>query len=385
MAWIHNQTQRAKTMKRVCLFDFKPAENFHGYQIETFDPMAYFPKGSHWSLSELKAGGLDGWDKRRSLLSASGLDRLYRERDKNYMRMVGDFVDRFRDFELIVFLNYNFIHPEILARELKKPIKLLGFGDDPISTYVRGIPYLWAFDGAFFISPSYIDDLRFEQAISRWTDKPVTWWPLIMSSFQKPELSDENFFRQRGVDLVYVGNPYGSKVNRLIKLKKHFGNRMQIHGRWSMKGYLGIIRGLLGKPIFPYRVTSLSSNERTALYWDAKIGFNMHFSDTPSECGNMRTYETPAHGMLMICDKASANAHARIFEPNKEAVYYDNIEQAIELIEHYLNNEDDRIRIAKAGFNRYWKNYEGNLLNLLHWATSLSRRTLVEEIGAAYE
>lgn len=370
-------------MKRACLFDFSPMENFHGYQIDTFNPMAYFPKGSHWSLSELKVGGLDGWDKRRSLLSASGLDRLYRERDKDYMRMVGDFIDRFRDFELIVFLNYNFIHPEILARDLKKPVKVLGFGDDPFSTYVRGIPYLWAFDGAFFISPSYIDDLRFEQAIGRWTDKPVTWWPLVMSSFQKPDQTDETFYRQRDVDLVYVGNPYGSKVNRLIRLKKHFGNRMRVHGRWSMKGYVGLVRGLLGKPVFPHRVTPLSPSERTALYWRTKIGFNMHFSDTPSECGNMRTYETPAHGMLMVCDKASANAHARIFEPDKEAVYYDNIDQAIELIEYYLRNEDERLQIAKSGFDRYWQDYEAesNLLNLLNWAISIPKVDLSRENG----
>lgn len=360
-------------MKRVCLFDFSPMENFHGYQIETFNPMAYFSKGSQWSLSELITGGLDGRDKRRSLRFASGIDRLYRERDKEYMHMVKDFIDRFHDFDLIVFLYYNFIHPEILARDLKKPIKVLGFVDDPISTYAQGIPCLWAFDGAFFISPSYIDNIPFEQAISRWTDRPVKWWPLVMSSFQKPDRQDENFYQNREVDLVYVGKPYGSKVNRLIRLKNHFGNRMQVHGRWSMNGYVGIIRGLIGKPVFPHRVTSLSPNERTELYWRTKIGFNMHFSDSPSECGNMRTYETPAHGMLMVCDKASANAHERIFEPGKEAIYYDNIDEAIELIEHYLKDDDARIKIAKSGYERFWRDYDfnGNLLNLLNWAAGI--------------
>ncbi len=360
-------------MKRVCLFDFKPAENFHGYQIETFDPMVYFPKGSHWSLSELKAGGLDRWDKRRSLRFADGLDRLYRERDKDYMRMVGDFIDRFRDFDLIVFKYYNFIHPEILIRDLKKPVKILGFEDDPISTYARGIPYLWAFDGAYFISPSYIDNLTFEEAVNRWTDAPVKWWPLVNADFQKPEYIDEIFFRQRDIDMIYVGKPYGSKVNRLTHLKKHFGERMHVHGQWSLKGYAGLIRGLIGKPVFPYRVTPLSSSDRTAMYWRSKIGFNMHFSDMPSECGNMRTYETPAHGMMMVCDKASANAHANIFVPGKEAVYYDNIEHAIELIEYYLKNEDERVDIAKAGFDRYWSSYdfEKNLLNFLNWGISI--------------
>jgi len=339
-------------MKRVCLFDFPPMDNFHGYHIETFNPLAYFPKGSRWSISDLIVGGLNGWDKRRALaVGAAGVDRLYRERDPDYMRMVGDFIDRFRNFDVIIFLHYTFIHPEILSRELKKPIKVLGFADDPISTYVRGIPYLWAFDAAFFISPSYIDNIPFATAIKRWYDKPTTWWPLVMSSFNRPEREDDAFFSKRDIDLVYVGNPYGPKVDRLIHLKRHFGQRMRIHGRWSLNGYVGFVRGLLGKPIFPYRVTSLTPAERTAIYWRAKIG------------------------MLMVCDKASANAHARIFEPNQEAVYYDTLDQGIELIEHYLKNENEneRVRIAKSGYERFWREYEweNNMLKLIQWCEKI--------------
>ena len=81
----------------------------------------------------------------------------------------------------------------------------------------------------------------------------------------------------------------------------------------------------------------------------------------------MRTYETPVHGMLMVCDKASAGAYVRIFESDKEAVYYDNIDQAIELIEYYLHHEDERVRIARAGYECFWWEYEleSNLLKFL--------------------
>lgn len=362
-------------MKRVCLFNFPPMDDFHGYRIESFDPLAYFQKTARWSPSDLIVWGLNGWDKRRALTAgAAGVDRLYRERDPTYMRMAGDFIDRFRDFDLIVMSTDNFIHPELLVRELKKPVKVLGFIDDPLSTYLRGIPYLWAFDGAFFISPSYIDDLRFEQAIDRWGGKPAMWWPLVPFPFQRPERADDAFFRNRDVEVVYVGNPSASKVDRLIRLKRHFGKRLRVHGRWPFKGYVGFVRGLLGKPVYPYRVASLSSDARTALYWRSKIGFNMHVSDSPYECGNMRTYETPAHGMMMVCDKGGGDGHAHIFEPGREAVYYDTVEEAIELIEHYLRHEDERIRIAEAGFDRYWREYEweANFLRFLDWASRLS-------------
>lgn len=44
-------------MKRVCLFDFPPTDDFHGYRIESFDPLAYFPKTSRWLPSDLIVWG----------------------------------------------------------------------------------------------------------------------------------------------------------------------------------------------------------------------------------------------------------------------------------------------------------------------------------------
>lgn len=363
-------------MKKVCLFDFAVKPTIGDYRIESFDPMSYFPKRRHRTLADLILGGVNACYYHRELAKgAEYVDRLYRERDPYYMRMVGDFIDKFKEHDMIVFLHYNFIHPEILKRELADPVKILGFVDDPLSTYIRGIPYLWAFDGAFYISPGYADSLPFEKAIKRWTNAPTAWWPLVPTPFQRPVDKDEGFFRNRTIDLTYVGNAYGPKIDRLIRLKKRFGDQFRVHGRWPFKGYHGFVRALQGKPVFTHRVTSLSNQERTELYWETKIGFNLHVSERPSETGNMRMYETPAHGMLMICDKAGDNAHVDIFEPGEEAVYYDTIEEAIELIEYYLHHEDERTRIAKAGFERYWRDYEWekNLLRLLDWGIGLRK------------
>jgi spore maturation protein CgeB len=90
----------------------------------------------------------------------------------------------------------------------------------------------------------------------------------------------------------------------------------------------------------------------------------------------MRMYEAPAHGMMLLCDKAGLNAHAQIFEPDKEAVFYDSIEDAIEKIEYYLEHEDERINIAQAGFARAQRDYDGelNLKNFLDWASGLRKK-----------
>ncbi len=360
-------------MKKVCLFNFPHVGEFHGYHISTMDPMPYFENSAHWNVSDLIWWGWNGFSKRRNITTgAAGIDRLYRARDPAYMRFIADFVDRYRDHDLIVMSTYNCIHPEILFHELKKPVKILGFIDDPYSTYMKGIPYLWAFDGAFYTSPSYNERSLFQEALEKWGCAAHTWWPLVPFAFDRPDMSDR-FFADRSVDVVYVGNPSATKVDRLIRLKQHFGERLRVHGRWPLKGYTGFVRALFGKPVYPYRVRPLALDSRTRLYHNTRIGINMHVSDTPTETGNMRMYEVPAHGAMLLCDKAARNAHERIFAPDTEAVYYDSVEDLIEKAEFYLAHDQERIAIARAGCGRFWEDYEweANLLRFLDWAMSI--------------
>jgi hypothetical protein len=366
-------------MKKVCIFNFPRMENFHGYSIDSLDPAPYF-QGSFRHLAS-------------TLVEAKAIDQVYRDRNPAYMRFLRDFVEKFRDADLVVIGSYNPIHPEVLARDLPKPIKVLCFGDDPFSTYVRGIPYLWAFDGAFHISPSYNDQLLFPDALARWGCDQTFWWPWVVprSNPQTPggfwplvapreeaKKHGEMFFSDRDVDVIYVGAAYPSKMDRLAKLRKHLGSRIRIHGRWPYRGYVGLVRAIKGKPILPMRITGISDAERTSLYYRTKIGINMHLSDRPSETGNMRTYEVPAHGMMLLCDKAGANAHEKIFSSGKEAVFYDSTDDAIEKIEYYLKNDQARLAIARAGFERVHRDYDGetNMKRFLDWAIALPKKVL---------
>jgi hypothetical protein len=357
-------------MTKVCYLAWSPIANCERYQIDSFDPYEYFPAQRALFPLSRSSSFLKGARARNALFSAGGVDRLYRERNPDYMRMTRDFIDRFRDYDVIV-AGINVIHPELLWRELRKPIKILAFIDDPVSSYIYGLPYLWAFDGAFYISTSYIDDMLFKDAFARW-GKPSRWYPLTAPQPRPTEIS-EAFFRNRDLTAVYVGKAYTDKVKRLIELKRHFKKRFSVYGRWSLKGYIGFARALFGRPIFPYRVKNLTNDERANVYWRTKIGFNMNFSEAPFECGNSRTYEVPAHGMLLVQAKSAANGHALIFEPNKEALYYDSINEAIDIIEYYAARDDERVAIAKAGFDRFWRDYqyEDNQLKLLDWALSL--------------
>ncbi|MCJ8345952.1 glycosyltransferase, partial [bacterium] len=110
-------------------------------------------------------------------------------------------------------------------------------------------------------------------------------------------------------------------------------------------------------------------------YFKTKIGLNMHLSLTPTETGNMRMYEVPAHGMMLLCDKAARDSHELIYKANEEAVFYENFDDAISKVNYYLKNDQERIAIAKNGFNRFKKDYvwEQNLQKFLAWALSIKR------------
>jgi Glycosyl transferases group 1 len=359
-------------MAKICLFYWHRAGAFAGHHIEQFEPQDYFGAREVFEIRDLLTDGWNGFSKRRALLSAAGIDKLYRQRDPRYLRMVDEFVERFRNFDLIV-MAYNFIHPDILVSALAKPIKVLGFIDDPYSTYQRGIPFLWAFDGAFHISPSYNETTLFPDALRRWGSANTYWWPLTQPLDLPPR--DAEYFEKRDVDLVYIGNPHPDKIGRLTQLKRKFGDRFRVHGRWRLGGMAGWTGLISGKPIYWRRVGSLSQTERSSLYARSKIGFNMHVSETAAETGNMRMYELPSFGVMQVCDRAGCDAHEKIFEPDKEAVFYDSMPDAIGKIEYYLANDAKRVEIAMRAYERVRRDYrwEDNLRGLIEWGLSIPR------------
>jgi len=358
-------------MKKVCLFNSALRGPFHGYELDSLDPAPYFA-GKRGRVRDLVDGGLDRFQAHRALTTAAAVDEMYRDRDPAYMRYVDDFVERFADFDIVVLSTYCCIHPEVLHRRMPKPTKVLGFIDDPYSTYIRGIPYLWAFDGAFYISPSYLDDY-FDRALERWGCRNHVWWPLCPPGLAVPEAVDEEFFVQRERAMVYVGRAYNQKLSRLAALRARFGDDFAIYGAWKMKGLGGVLHGLAGNPTIWRRVREISFDERRDIYLRTKIGFNMHLSEKPTETGNMRMYEVPAHGMMLLCDKAALDAHERIFEPDREAVFYDSTEDAIDKAAYYLAHDGERVEIAWNGFRRARRDYDFDrrLLQFLDWASAL--------------
>ncbi len=86
------------------------------------------------------------------------------------------------------------------------------------------------------------------------------------------------------------------------------------------------------------------------ILYNADIALNHHINESVNYANNMRLYETTGVGTLLITDHKD-NLHT-LFEPGKEVVAYRSAEECVELINYYLEHEEERKAIAKAGQER---------------------------------
>lgn len=104
----------------------------------------------------------------------------------------------------------------------------------------------------------------------------------------------------------------------------------------------------------------------------SKITFNSHIDVAGDWCGNMRMYEATGVGTLLLTDKKSNLSE--LFEPDKEVIPYNSIDDAVEKLKYYLIHEEERKQIAKAGQNRTLTDYtfKNNVIKLIDIFNSLS-------------
>lgn len=335
------------------------------YQIDGIpDPT---PAGASRDFGMFPRSGLDGTLPARGMLKAEWIDEYYRAREPWYMAACENLIQVLAPYDIVVFSTFSFLHPEMIADRLFGKICVLGFTDDPYSTYIRGIPYLWAFDAAYYISPSYSPTKSFADLFVSLKFPKARWLPLVQP-IDFPLLNEADI-RRRTVGACYVGHPTRTKYARLARMVNAFGGDMRLHGRWRLGGRLGYVAPLVGGAFLPRRITPISIAQKRDLYLDTKIGLNMHVSDVPSECGNMRTYEAAQFGMMLLSDRAGLDLQNTIFEDGREAIYYSDTDEAIDLARHYMANDDARTAIALAAHRRAHEEYRWEKVwhNFLDW------------------
>lgn len=84
---------------------------------------------------------------------------------------------------------------------------------------------------------------------------------------------------------------------------------------------------------------------------NSKIGFNIAMKDDI----NMRCFETMATGTMLLTDRISHIEE--LFEDKKHLVLYDNLDDMVEKAKYYLAHDDEREKIAQAGYEHVMANH----------------------------
>ncbi len=271
-------------------------------------------------------------------------------------------------------VHQNPFPPEWLVEHTDGLVRVLGCFDDPQKTYVATLPVLWAYHGAYFCSPSYSASLRFRDALAMFGVRHTHWFPLSMVTPTDDLVSAvQASWTTRIPKAVYIGKCYGDKVDKLALIDRGIGGRLCVYGRnWPLFGWGGWVAPLRGRKFFPKWVRPMDDAERRDAYLSSLIGLNMHLGEG-AETGNMRMYEVPMHGAMLLSDSAGCNAHADIFEPNVEAVYYGSVEEAVDKAKYYLEHPEKAIAIARRGFKRARRDYHfGKVkLDFFNWVAGV--------------
>jgi hypothetical protein len=85
---------------------------------------------------------------------------------------------------------------------------------------------------------------------------------------------------------------------------------------------------------------------------DSKMVFNCHIDAATKYANNLRLYEVPGSGSMLITDLKDNMDD--ILTPGKECVAYRSIDECVDLAKFYLRNEAARLSIARAGQKRIY-------------------------------
>ncbi|HEV8693293.1 MAG TPA: glycosyltransferase [Lysobacter sp.] len=285
-------------------------------------------------------------------LRAQLLDNLYYKQHPGLLKMYGDLerVIAAERADVLLVDNFHPYHPEFL-RNLDV-YKALRTSDGPAAAYDRDFAYLHAYDHVLYHSPAYSRDLTMPEKLQYCGAKRHDFWPLaLFDAFFDRRLSEPQVAAlPRDIDIIFVGALYPDKMPLLAAVKKAFGRRFQIHGLASFKrnAYFNLKYGL------PQWVRPIRFENYVPLYQRAKIGINSHLRGKYT-VGSYRLYDLPGNGVAQISD--GGEYIDRFYIPGREIDIYEDAEQLIGRLDHYLTRPDERQELAMQGWRRVMKDH----------------------------
>lgn len=280
------------------------------------------------------------------------LDNLYFNKNSNLLNLYSDFEIALKanKIDTIIVDTFNPFHPDYLKKISQ--YKVLRINDGPISSYDRDFAYIHAFNKILYHSPAYSADLNIEEKLEYCGATDYNFWPnaLFDRMFDPAKNSQTLFENIRDIEVIFIGSLHVEKMEFIASLKKRLKSKIMLRGQVSLKKNL-YFNFLFG---FPCWMRPIKFEQYVPLYQRTKIGINIH-NRGKYTVGSYRLFDLPANGVMQISDGSDFIDH--FYKDGDEIISYNTIDDLVDKVFYYLDDDEERIRIARNGFNRTMRDH----------------------------
>jgi hypothetical protein len=223
----------------------------------------------------------------------------------------------------------SFFSPEVMAR-LRPYVKLIV---GQIASPLPSDAYLKSYDLILTSFPHFVPRLRAMGVASEY----------FRIGFD-PRVNELLGLVKKDLDLTFVGGisrHHGNAIPTLESLATHTPIQFFGYGSHQLDS---------GSPIRPRHHGEVWGLNMYRSLARSRITINRHINVAENYANNMRLYEATGVGAMLLTDKKDNLGD--LFEIGKEVVAYTSVDEAIELIQYYLEHSNEANEIALAGQRR---------------------------------
>jgi hypothetical protein len=287
-----------------------------------------FPLQAQWAReNDVSPSGLEWADH-----LPRGVAR--RARSVVLRRLALDRIERFAP-DVIYLFDLNFFRLRQLDR-LRRPGRLLA---GQIASRAPAIERLRRYELLVTSFPHYVE--RFRAAGINAEYLPIAFQEDLVDRLRGIGV-DTAADSPRSIPVSFVGGLGGDAHGGGTALLERLAQETELHA-W---GY-GVERLPAGSPLRAAHRGEAFGLDMYRVLADSKIVVNRHIDAAEGHANNMRLYEATGAGALLLTE-AAPNL-PELFEPGREVVTYDGVEDLVAKVRHFVANDDERVRIAAAG------------------------------------
>ena len=243
---------------------------------------------------------------------------------------------RKKRYNLIIFLKAETIFPSTIENIRSYADKIINWYMDPIIGLDKG----YILDSIQYYDHFFTKDTFIKKRLNGLGFNNVGF---LLEAFDPDIYKPTKKFDEYESDISMVGNIYDYRLRILNSLKEY---NLKVWGKLISVDKNKVKTFYQGRPAI--------LDEKNKIFNSAKIVLNTH---NPFEISgaNVRLFEICGSGAFQLSDTTLYTYN--LFKNKKEVLFYNNIEELKELTQYYLNNAEERNKIALAGHKRVIKEH----------------------------